>query len=319
MRKENYQNPTLTPKDGVLAFVIALSVSLIVGTLIVFLPEGNAQTLANYFVTQLGFLIVPFLYLKSRSINYLDAVPLKGKLKPVALLLIIPITIGAFLQNTILSVSFNWLLEAIGITPTVNLPSTDGALNTLLAVVAICILPALAEELLFRGIILSSLKSKGLMTSCLLSAVIFALSHFNPAQFVHQAILGFILAYITVASGSIWYGIVMHLLNNLIALFVGMIIPAYNDLAVLNSQNLIILIVMCLIGVVILTLSLVAFYKVATQPHLKTHGNPLKLLSKKSAPEWWASDKSRSPWIIGFIIFMVAMSILTALTQYLML
>ncbi len=317
MRNDDLQTSTLAPKDGILAYLIALSVTLVLSFLVFLLPEGNAQTLANYFITQLGFLIVPFLFLKSKSLRYSDSVPLKGKIKPIAIALIIPITIGAFMQNTILSVAFNWLLEAIGITPSIDLPSTDGALNVLLATMAICILPAFAEEFLFRGIILSSYESKGLIPSCLLSAVIFALSHFNPAQFVHQAILGFILAYITVCSGSIWYGVIMHLLNNVIALFIGDIIPAYNELAILNTQNLIVLLVMCIVGALILSISLLTFSKVAMRKELKVDGLPLKILSKKNAPTWWCSDKSKDPWTIGFIVFMVVLSVLTALTQYL--
>ncbi|MBQ8177638.1 MAG: CPBP family intramembrane metalloprotease [Clostridia bacterium] len=317
MRNDELQNSTLSPKDGVLAYLVALSVTLVLSFVVFFLPEGNAQTLANYFITQLGFLIVPFLFLKSKGISYLDAVPLKGKVKPLAVVLIIPITIGAFMQNTILSVAFNWLLEALGITPSVNLPSTDGALNVLLAVVAVCLLPALAEEFLFRGIILSSYKNKGLMRACVLSAVVFALSHFNPAQFVHQAILGFILAYITVCSGNVWYGALMHLLNNVIALFIGDVIPAYNNLAILNSQNIIILMIMCAVGAVILIVSLLAFSKVVTRDELKVDGHPLKILSKKGAPAWWNADKVKDPWTIGFIVFMVVMSVLSALTQYL--
>lgn len=315
--KNDSIKPNITTKDGVLAYAVALAGTLVIGMSLVFVPEGNAQTLLNYFITQLGFLIIPFLYLKSRNLPYLEAVPIKRKVKPIALLLVIPITIGAFLQNTILSVAFNWLLEAIGVTPNVNLPLTDNALNVTLAVLAVCVLPAISEEFLFRGIMLSSYRSKGAMGSAILTAIIFALSHFNPAQIMHQAVLGFVLAYLVIASDNIWYGVVLHLLNNLIALFIGDLIPSYNSLAVLNGTNLGILIGMCLIGMAILTASLYAFSKLSTVPELKVD-NPFKVLSKKHAPLWYQAEKKLlDPLTVGFIVCMAVLGVLSTLASYL--
>lgn len=312
---KNYEKLNLQPKDGVLAYLIALAVTLLLGSVISFIPEGNLQTIFSYAITQIGFLIMPFVYLKTRDFNYLDAVPVKGKLKVLPLLLILPITIGAFMQNTLLSLSFNWLLELTGITPSVDLPSTDGALNVVLAIISVCILPALAEEFLFRGVMLSSYKAKGLIPSAIFTSVIFALSHFNLAQLVHQAILGFVLAYITIASGSVWYAVIMHLLNNLIALFIGKIIPAYDALAVYSTTNLIILLVLFVVGAVILILSLVAFTKTATKNSLKESGNPFRILSKILSPKWWTGEKFVDPYSVGIIVFMIILCLVSTLSQ----
>lgn len=313
--RNQLKQQNIQPKDGVLAYVFALIITLVAGFFIVLIPEGNTQTLLNYFITQIGFLVVPLIYLKSHKLSVVEAIPVRGKVKLIPLLLILPITVGAFLQNTILSVLFNNLLEVIGITPTINIPSTEGALNAILAVIAVCLLPALAEEFLFRGIMLSSYRTKGLMPSMLLVSLMFALSHFNPAQLVHQAILGFVLAYVTVVSGSIWYGVLIHLLNNVIALFLGDIIPAYNNLYVLNATNILILIAMCVVGIIILTLSLVAFYKTGALEDRKVEGSPFNILSKSKAPLWWESESSKDSFTIGLIVFMVVMSILSTLAQ----
>ena len=304
----------LEPKDGILSYFFSLFATLLLSIPVGLIPAGNTQTLLNYFVTQLGFLIVPFIYLARRKISPLDAIPIKSKVKVIPLLLVIPISIGAFLQNTILSVLFNNLLEIIGITPSVNIPSTEGVGNAILAIVAVCLLPALAEEFLFRGVMLTSYRKKGLMPAMLLISLTFALSHFNPAQLVHQAILGFLLAYVTIVSGSIWYGVLIHLLNNLIALFLGDVIPAFNDLYNLNTTNILILLAMCVVGVIILSLSLVAFYKTSVKEDLKVE-NPFHILSKKKAPSWWNGEKMKDPMTIGTLVFMVVMGILSTFAQ----
>ncbi len=301
----------LTPKDGVFAYLLALAVSLVLSVLLP-LFEGNAYVVLSYLFTQIPFLLVPFVFLKLRRVDYLNAIQVKTKIKPLPLLFIIPISIGAFLQNTLLSVAFNWLLEALGTTPSVTLPSLDTPLNVVLAVITICILPALSEEFLFRGVMLSAYRERGIMGSCILVSVIFALSHFNTAQLVHQVILGFILAYLVSASGSIWYSVGVHLLNNLFALFIGKLIPSYAQLAVLSMKNVAILSIMCVIGAVILISSLYAFSKFAVKEELKTQGNFFNIFSKNKSPLWYRDTKKPLDYItVGLIVFMVVLLVLT--------
>ncbi len=304
----------LTPKTGVIAYLLSLGVSLALSVLVPLLPEGNAQTLGSYFATQIPFLLVPFFYLTLKKVPYLNVVPLKAKVKPLALLLVIPITVGAFLQNTILSVAFNWLLEALGVTPSVSLPLTDNALNTVLCVIAVVLLPALSEEFLFRGVMLSSYRQRGIIGSSLLVSVIFALSHFNLAQLVHQVILGFILAYLTASSGSVWYGVLVHLLNNVIALFIEDLIPAFSTLYVFNATSVGILVGMSLVGAIILLTSLYGFSKIGVKEELRTEGNPFKIFSKAKAPSWHSSEKKPLDYLtVGLLVFMAVLSVLSTI------
>ncbi len=310
----------LTPKTGIITYLLALGTSLVLSILVPLLPEGNAQTLGSYYATQIPFLLVPFFYLTLKKTSYVDAVPVKGKVKPLALLLVIPITVGAFMQNTILSVAFNWLLESLGITPSVSLPSTDGALNVVLALLAVIVLPALSEEFLFRGVMLSAYRERGVIGSCLLTALIFALSHFNLAQLVHQVILGFILAYLTASTGSIWYAVLVHLLNNVIALFIEDFIPAFATLYVVSPTSIGILIGMSVAGAMVLAFSLYFFSKIAVKEELKTEGNPFKIFLKSQAPAWHSSEKKPFDYLtVGLLVFMIVLSVLTTVASNLIL
>lgn len=88
-----------------------------------------------------------------------------------------------------------------------------------LAFFSITILPALCEELIFRGV-LQPLLSKALSNVHLgiwISAVIFSAIHFQFYGFLPRVLLGAILGYLVLWSGSLWTAIVAHFANNAIA------------------------------------------------------------------------------------------------------
>ena len=80
-----------------------------------------------------------------------------------------------------------------------------------------CVVPAVFEETLFRATILNGLREKGKTYAILMSALIFMLMHGGPDQTIHQFILGVILGYVFVYTGSIWATVLIHFLNNFYA------------------------------------------------------------------------------------------------------
>ena len=88
----------------------------------------------------------------------------------------------------------------------------------LIYVVISCLVPAICEELLFRGVILSGLKEKGEMVALFGSTIIFTLMHGSPDQTIHQFIIGFIVGYLFIKSGNLWLGVIIHFFNNFIAI-----------------------------------------------------------------------------------------------------
>jgi hypothetical protein len=84
----------------------------------------------------------------------------------------------------------------------------------------VCLLAPVAEELVFRGAVLHSLlqwqpQRRWLMI--LLSALLFALAHLNPAQALHPLLIGLLLGWMYVRTNSILPGIVFHWANNTVA------------------------------------------------------------------------------------------------------
>jgi sodium transport system permease protein len=83
------------------------------------------------------------------------------------------------------------------------------------------IIPAVCEEIAFRGMIQNGLRrSFGASSAIIGSGFLFALLHLNPWNFIGLWTFGCLLAYLTERSGSIRPAIVVHALNNSLALLV---------------------------------------------------------------------------------------------------
>ncbi|MDM8529261.1 type II CAAX endopeptidase family protein [Anaerolineales bacterium HSG24] len=75
------------------------------------------------------------------------------------------------------------------------------------------------EETFFRGFVFIGLRNRwGWQRAVIASSMLFALVHVVPTSFVPIFFLGLIFALITHISGSIWPAILIHTLNNSIAL-----------------------------------------------------------------------------------------------------
>jgi sodium transport system permease protein len=90
--------------------------------------------------------------------------------------------------------------------------------------------PAICEELLFRGLILSSLQSRWRPWSALLvSALIFGFFHMSVYRLLPTMFLGFVIAWTVMRSDSIFCGMLIHAMTNTIFLldFGGTSIPMW--------------------------------------------------------------------------------------------
>ena len=80
------------------------------------------------------------------------------------------------------------------------------------------ILPALAEELTFRGTLQQILTAKRSSLAIWITAFVFSAVHMQFYGFVPRMLMGALFGYLFVWSGSLWVPIVMHLTNNSIAI-----------------------------------------------------------------------------------------------------
>jgi len=80
--------------------------------------------------------------------------------------------------------------------------------------VLIAATPALCEEMLFRGFILSGLLKRGRLVAVILSSAFFAFLHLRPMSLLPIFLLGMFLAYLVLLTGSVWTSILAHMVYN---------------------------------------------------------------------------------------------------------
>lgn len=95
--------------------------------------------------------------------------------------------------------------------------SAGGVVGIILSVISTAITPALAEEFACRGIALGSLRKYGDGFALIVSSLLFAFMHGNFQQIPFAFLVGLILGYIRIKSGSIWICCAVHGFNNLLS------------------------------------------------------------------------------------------------------
>lgn len=131
-------------------------------------------------------------------------------------LFLVGVSFCAF-SNIAVSMAGN-LFENIGINYEVDFgENPKGVFGFLLTLISTAIIPPLVEEFACRGLILGALRKFGDGFAIIVSSIIFGLLHGNFQQIPFAFLVGLVLAYITVKSGSLWIAIAIHAFNNLIS------------------------------------------------------------------------------------------------------
>ncbi len=184
------------------------------------------------FINQLGVFIFPvFLYtflVSTSSFKYL-----KMSNKPLLINILLSVTIvfsilpflnyiGELNMNMKLPESMsaieNWMMQkeeqaSLLLGAFLKTNSINGLLINL---VVIGLIPAIGEELLFRGLILRLFKEafKNIHLAVFISALLFSLVHLQFYGFFPRLLLGLVLGYLFVYTKSLWAPIAFHLVNN---------------------------------------------------------------------------------------------------------
>jgi len=106
--------------------------------------------------------------------------------------------------------------ESAGETVTKIFLKADNVSVFVLNVFIMAFLPALGEELFFRGMIQTYIVKgmKNLYIGIIITAIIFSFFHFQFMGFLPRMLLGIILGCIFAWSGNIWLSVFAHFLNN---------------------------------------------------------------------------------------------------------
>lgn len=237
------------------------------------MPE-NIRAFVGYAAVQIAIIGVVFIYFRARKIP-ISALSVDKKPTFSSTALTPVMAIGALALLMIINYAVVYIYQAAGIETSVAAPSWDRWENVVLSIITMCILPAIGEELLFRGAVLGAMRRFGDKKAIVISAVIFALYHFNLAQTWYQLFYGAFLAYVVVKTDNLWYAAALHFFNNLFVQLLALI-PSIGTLDVFSWANMGILFAICLGGAGILSTSGTLFFGKAGRTELKRQSGTIE-------------------------------------------
>ena len=183
-------------------------------------------TYLNIILSELSFLLVFLICNKKYKKDFFVASRIKCK--PNALIIVGTILGAAilFFGSMNSSEMFTHLFSTFAKEASELAVPLDNFGQFLIVVFLLAILPAVCEELLFRGLIFNGLKSKlKAPWAILLSATLFALMHMSIYQTLHQFVLGVVLATLVYFTGSVIYSMIFHFTNNFLVVFLAYVFP----------------------------------------------------------------------------------------------
>ncbi len=125
------------------------------------------------------------------------------------------VCLGLCLQPIAVAGNLIWQ-KVIGITPSLSYGATVWDVKSFIIVfVFTCVVPAISEEFLLRGMYLTAVKRKGYVFSVITSTVMFVLLHSDPSSVVAHSILGALAAIVVLNTNSVFAGVLVHLSFNL--------------------------------------------------------------------------------------------------------
>lgn len=213
---------------------------------------------------------VPFFvgYIMLRRKKRIGDLPLGTPYDGKAATLLVFIGLAVCIAGSYVSGIFGALVESIfGITFT--MPEDTTVLNNvptfLLYVLGMAAVPALVEEFAIRGVVMQSLRRYGDKFAIFMSALVFALMHGNMVQIPFAFIAGLMIGYAVTVTGSMWTGVAIHFLNNLISV----LMQAIQDNLAVSMQNIVLLAMIAVIFIVGIICAVVYFKTYARVPLAK--------------------------------------------------
>ena len=156
--------------------------------------------------------------------NIMHATKINKKPKNFEIGFCVLIALIAYFGFASLTNSFIEFLDLVGYKSSSSGINVNSWWKYLLYTITMAAVPAFCEELLFRGVIYQGLRKWSKVGAVFVSAALFMLMHGSPDQTVHQFILGVVLAIVFGATGSIWCPMLIHFLNNFIALTLSFVV-----------------------------------------------------------------------------------------------
>ena len=184
-------------------------------------PLQEKLEIPGLVITEISFVVLAVLYCLVRKVKIREVFPVK-KVKARDVMGCIILVLGTF-PLAIMSVAVTAMILPWSVQEIYDFSAfIYGNLNYPMAILIAAILPAICEEAIHRGAILSNFRSiKHDWIIVLIMGLFFGINHLSVLRFLATTIIGIILSYVVVKKNNILLSMIMHFTNNLISLSMG--------------------------------------------------------------------------------------------------
>ncbi len=202
----------LRPWMGLLLFTVVMALFLFA-----FTPLQLNLGIPGLIITELGFLVLAVVYCLVRKVKLTEMFPIK-KVKVREVIGAVIMVLGMF-PISIMLVAITALIFPAATAEIDELSSfIYDSLSFPAAVLLIALMPAVCEEAIHRGAILSHFRGiKHDWVIVLIMGLFFGINHMSVLRFLTTMTLGLFLTYVVVKKNNLLLSMIMHFTNNLIS------------------------------------------------------------------------------------------------------
>lgn len=201
-------------------------------------PNGTEDLLLTYVILELLIFVLPgVFYAKCKPKDYtgrLHLISFGFSQLPFILLMTLVMATGATLVGLLYS-HFDLQFDSSAAFWQDALILSEGELfesekEVLYLSLTLAVVPAFAEEFLFRGVLLTEYSRYGVLPALLITSLLFAIIHFDPLLAPVYFLAGMALGYTAFATRSVFAAGVTHALFNLYSFFVSPLVSNFISL-----------------------------------------------------------------------------------------
>jgi membrane protease YdiL (CAAX protease family) len=187
---------------------------LLIAAMVVIIASGDSPATATRVEIGVGVLIAAAVlaWCAAQPREILPLLARTGQPKWWALAVAaVPVTFG------LATLTVNFLVRVVDL-PQLHYvqPIVDAGFGWRTVLLLICVQPAVCEELAFRGVILGGMRHVlPDREAIIVSALLFMIIHLSLLSFPHLVLIGLVLGYVRVKSGSLYPCMLAHFLHNL--------------------------------------------------------------------------------------------------------
>ncbi len=261
-------------------------------------------------------LIIPIFFLLIAKHDMRATLRLKKEIDVVQVLLLLLTSVGIFFFVQFINGIFIQSLQSFMGEPSdaLELVRAQSIPQLMFEIVILAGLPAICEEIFFRGFVLRSFERYSPVAAIILSSLIFAIMHGNLQQIVYAFILGLVLGTATVLTDSLLAGTLMHFVLNSVSILLSYppVFAQYEAFVTEHSILYFIIAIMLLpmVGAGALVLFILYTNKKNKRLYGKTFVSELEFPKLMPKQKGWENAVTVISWIVFIGINVISMTLL---------